>query len=173
MPQCIVLLFVVQFEFESLCSNLNLNVFVFLLEKNGKLFPLTLLVSSPSGPPLHLSLFFLFPSSRGPWSPVGPFSSPGLVRLPALSPALTDGWALPVGAVLLLAPDRDSSRARVRPRLASPRPSWRARQGFPPHPYKGQRPQSQTPRTRSRRPRPAGNPNRRRHWSSGARSHRR
>ena len=157
MPKCIVLLFVVQFEFESLCSNLNLNVFVFLLEKkNGKLFPLTLLVSSPSGPSIHLSLFFL--SSRGPWSPVGPFSSPGPVRLPALSPALTDGWALPVGAVLLLAPDRDSSRARVRPRPASPRPLWRARQGSPPHPYKGQRPRPQTPRTRSRRPRPRWKP---------------
>ena len=153
MPQCIVLLFVVQFEFESLCPNLNLNVFVFLLEKKESFsrslywFP-----AHPAHP--SISLFFLFPSSRGPWSPVGPFSSPGLVRLPALSPALTDGWALPVGAVLLLAPDRDSSRARVRPRLASPRPSWRARQGFPPHPYKGQRPRPQTPRTRSRRPRP-------------------
>ena len=93
MPQCIVLLFVVQFEFESLCSNLNLNVFVFLLEKNGKLFPLTLLVSSPSGPPLHLSLFLSFSFLPQPRKPRRPTSFTG----PAIRPTFSLFPSLPCG----------------------------------------------------------------------------
>ena len=74
MPQCIVLLFVVQFEFESLCPNLNLNVFVFLLEKKES-FSLSLswFPAHPAHP--SISLFF-FLSSRGPGSSVGPLPSP-------------------------------------------------------------------------------------------------
>ena len=133
-------------------------------------FSLTLLVFSSSGPPLHLSLFLSFLSSRGPWSPVGPFSSPGPVRLPALSPALTDGWTLPVGAVLLLAPDRDSCRVQLRP--ASPACPWPARQGGLLRPYISAAPPPGN-LFLSAPPPFAPNPSPRRLWSRRSRARRR
>ena len=73
MPQCIVLLFVVQFEFESLCSNLNLNVFVFLLEKKWKAFPshsLGFQPIRPTPPSLSFLSFSFLPRPMEPRRPI-------------------------------------------------------------------------------------------------------
>ena len=102
MPQCIVLLFVVQFEFESLCSNLNLNVFVFLLEKKMESFSLSL-----SWFPAHPAQPLLFPFfSPGPTAPLAAQSSrPSCLSRPAPPFPLSshaDRAAPPVGVLFLL-----------------------------------------------------------------------
>ena len=151
MPQCIILLFVVQFEFESLCSNLNLNVFVFLLEKKGENS-----FSAQTGPAL------LFLPAAQESNAAGPFTSPPAQtphRWPLLffflrpspsrpsPPAATDRRAPPVGVVPDLVSGQDSCQSRVRPLpVASlPFPSWPARQGILVRPYKGCRDLPWTP----------------------------
>ena len=107
MPQCIILLFVVQFEFESLCSNLNLNVFVFLLEKKWKAFPshsLGFQPIRPTPPSLSFSFFFFPPAAQGAPSahfPLpGPNCSSACFATPSPSP-LSAERGPPVGGLLL------------------------------------------------------------------------
>ena len=136
MPQCIVLLFVVQFEFESLCSNLNLNVFVFLLEKKMESFSLSL-----SWFPAHPAQPLLFPSffSPGPTSPrTAQSSRPSCLSRPAPPFPLSshaDRAAPPVGVLFFLArAPRRCLWPRSSPAAAGGplRPSKPSRRG-PPH----------------------------------------
>ena len=158
MPQCIVLLFVFQFDFESLCSNLNLNVFVFLLEKKWKAFPshsLSFQLIRPTPPSLSFTFFSFLPRPMEPRRPIlfsrsSPPPRPLSRSHRRVGPACRGCPPPRTRPGLKQSPSPTASRLAAAFVARTPR--------IPPHPYKGQRPRPQTPRTRSQRPRPRWKP---------------
>ena len=114
---CIVLMFVVQFEFKFFEFEFKLNLFEGFCKRKEKENPKPLFSAQTSSP--AQSALFFSPSARGPRCP-GPFRVPAQPRSPSALPSSpADRWGLPVGVFFPDGKDRDSPR--VREEHASPR----------------------------------------------------
>ena len=135
----------------------------FFWKKNGKLFPLTLLVSIPSGPPLHLSLFLSFSFLLQPRKPRRPTSFPGPAIRPTFSlfPSLSCG-TLPSAPSPSPCSNRTPGRVLPRPDVRA----WARTPGCPAVSISSTRLCPWPAPSRSRRPRPTRNPSRAALWSS-------
>ena len=136
MPQCIVLLLVVRFEFKfpKFEFEFELNWFDSISNVQSLFFPFPHTLSlfacfQPSPSPFFSFSFLLFPPTAQDPLPAGPFSffPSGPARSALSSPAPTDRWAPAIRAVPFLASGTDSpeSERRTRRRFRA----WPARQG--------------------------------------------